>query len=114
LVKDGYQTTKVEERIRAPWYQWPGLDFVSEVLWPFALEDVRRFRYDLPLRQAVRPEDLLSRGQEMRGKAKGLEVPAGSAEATASKLPFVPTTSTANLAMPPGGAVQTVSGSQPP
>ena len=34
--------------IRPPWYQWPGLNFVFEVLWPWTIHDRRVFHVDLP------------------------------------------------------------------
>src|SRR5262245_3283745 len=47
LIKDGYETLHVDQRIRAPWFEYPGADFVSENVYPGKLEDVRRFRYAL-------------------------------------------------------------------
>src|SRR3954470_21547928 len=44
LVKDSYETLVIEEKIRAPWYEWPGLDFISENLIPFTIRDVRYIR----------------------------------------------------------------------
>src|SRR4051794_25810301 len=29
IVKDGYEPIVVEQRVRAPWYELPGLDFIS-------------------------------------------------------------------------------------
>ena len=42
LVKDGYETLQVDQDIAGPVYEYPGLDFVSEVLYPFNLRDVHR------------------------------------------------------------------------
>lgn len=72
LIKDGYETLKVTERIRAPWYQWFPLDFISEVLVPFQIEDVRRYPYQLTPLQAVRPDEQMSRAQILREKGKTL------------------------------------------
>src|SRR5438046_197036 len=41
LVKDGYETLRVEENVKAPWYGWFGVDFISENLIPFRFRDVR-------------------------------------------------------------------------
>ena len=66
LVKDGYQTKIVEERIKAPWYEWPGLDFVSENLLPFTVRDIRRLHYKLDPIEAVPPERVRSEGELLR------------------------------------------------
>src|ERR1700693_6201901 len=34
IVKDGYETLVAEEKVDAPWYEWIGLDFISETLVP--------------------------------------------------------------------------------
>src|SRR5213082_203874 len=44
LIKDGYETLHVDQRINSPWYQYPPLDFASENIYPGKLEDVRQFR----------------------------------------------------------------------
>src|SRR4051794_35158058 len=49
LVRDGYQTLVVDEPIKAPWFEWFPLDFVSENLWPFWVRDVRRVHYKMEL-----------------------------------------------------------------
>src|SRR5947209_701596 len=41
LVKDGYQTLDVEPELCAPWYEWPGLDFISENINPYPLRDIQ-------------------------------------------------------------------------
>src|SRR5262245_65412068 len=75
LVKDGYETLQVDQPIPAPWYQYPPLDFVSENLVPYTFEDVRRFHYVLQPLQAPRSDEVLSRGEELRGRGRALEPP---------------------------------------
>ena len=41
IEKDGYRTETIRRRINPPWYQLPGLDFVSETLWPGEIRDER-------------------------------------------------------------------------
>src|SRR5258708_2330398 len=41
LIRPGYQTLQVDQRIRAPWYEFFPLDLVTEGLVPLQLEDVR-------------------------------------------------------------------------
>src|SRR5438046_8549070 len=40
LIKDGFQTKQVSQRIASPWYEYTPLDFISENLYPGKLEDV--------------------------------------------------------------------------
>jgi hypothetical protein len=66
IVKDGYETLVVEEDVRPPWYEWIGLDFVSETLIPWTLRDVRRFHYQLKNAVVVPPEEVLKQGTPLR------------------------------------------------
>src|ERR1700733_11224075 len=47
LVKDGFETLQVDQEIPAPWYEYPPLDFVNEVLNPFQLHDVQAFHFQM-------------------------------------------------------------------
>src|SRR5262245_60100676 len=47
LVKDGYETLTVYQPMPTPWYQWPGLDFFSDNLWPHEIRDERSFNYQM-------------------------------------------------------------------
>jgi hypothetical protein len=86
LAKDGYETLVVDQRVRSPWYELPGLDFISENLIPWTIRDVRVFRYPLQPAQVRSPEQLLLEAQRLRdyGKTIGeplpdLNPPAGAA-----------------------------------
>jgi hypothetical protein len=79
LAKDGYETLVVEQRVRAPWYELPGLDFFSENLIPWTIRDVRYF---YPVMQRINPldrppEQLLLEAQHLQsyGKTIGAPVP---------------------------------------
>lgn len=70
IVKDGFDTLDVEQRVRAPWYELPGLDFISENLIPFTIRDVRYYTYVMQ-RPPVRPPDqTLREGEALRGYAR--------------------------------------------
>ena len=76
LVKDGYQTLHVEERLRAPWYEFPPLDFIAENIVPWKIRDVRRLRYTMQPLQATPPESVRDHATPMRERARLLGDPA--------------------------------------
>jgi len=41
IEKDGYRTETLRRELRPPWYQWPGLDFITETLVPWEIRDER-------------------------------------------------------------------------
>ncbi len=88
IVKDGFDTLDVEQRVRAPWYEFPGLDFVSENLIPFTIRDVRVYTYVLPQKLNRPPDQTLREAQALQGYSKtlgpqlpDLNPPAGAAPA---------------------------------
>ena len=88
LIKDGYETLQVDQDIPAPFYEYPGLDFVSEALVPVHLHDVHAFCYQLHEAQPTSKDDLRKRGQELRERGKSLIPPAATAPA-GSPAPIV-------------------------
>lgn len=77
LVKDGFQTQVVEESVRAPWYQWIGLDFISENLIPWTIRDVRYLHYQMQPQVAAPPEAVLNQAQHLRSTGQGAGQPLG-------------------------------------
>jgi hypothetical protein len=75
LVHDGYETMIVEENVRAPWYEWIGLDFFSEIVVPIKLRDVRRFHYVMQPTQPVPYEAVLNEANQMRIKGQSVGIP---------------------------------------
>ena len=69
LVKDGFETLTVNQRISPPWYQVPPLDFISENLVPGEVRDHRTFEYRLTPQAIVPPDELLSRAEALRRQA---------------------------------------------
>ena len=47
LIKEGYEDRNVVQEYPAPWYDLPGIDFITENLWPWKLRDVRQFCYTM-------------------------------------------------------------------
>jgi hypothetical protein len=80
LVQSGYETLNVLQPIPAPWYQYPGLDFVTENLVPGEIRDDRVVEYQLQPQVVVPGEQLLERGENLRrGAAAAPPVPVGPA-----------------------------------
>ncbi len=76
LVKDGFETVTEDHKISAPWYEWIGLDFISENLWPQEVRDERVLDFQLTPQQAVPPSQVLQRAEQLRSSAEqGLLTP---------------------------------------
>jgi hypothetical protein len=95
LIKDGFQTRKVEQEVPAPWYEFFPIDFFSENLWPGRVVDVRNFHYDLEPVQAVRTDVLLEQAQHLRTRGQSLVSPPAPSE------PPPPLPAAAGLVPPP-------------
>ncbi len=72
LIKDGYETRVIRQRVAAPWYQTPGIDFVAEALVPVRIRDERDYGgevYTLEPKQAVPQDQLVARANDVRAMA---------------------------------------------
>ena len=72
LMAPGYETLHVQENVVAPWYEWIGLDFVFETLWPFELDDVHQYHYHMVPMQIPNTADVLRRSGEIRDQGRAL------------------------------------------
>jgi hypothetical protein len=107
LVKDGYETLTVLQPVPTPWYQFPGLDFVSENLVPGEIRDERILDYQLQPQVIVPTEQLLGRAEELR-RSTGSTTPQpglppaamGSPPATAPPMLTPPTAAPESLPSP--------------
>jgi hypothetical protein len=72
LIREGYETQKVLQTIKAPWYQYPVIDFFSENLWPFKIRDVRHFHYTLQPRSLPNANEVIDKGELLRNKGKSI------------------------------------------
>jgi hypothetical protein len=75
LVKDGYEPLDITQDIDSPWYELPGIDFVTENFYPFTIRDIRPFHYRLQPAVAVRPDDIRNRAEMMRQEGKTIQPP---------------------------------------
>jgi hypothetical protein len=96
LIKPGYETLTVNQPIPTPWYQIPGIDFVSENLTPQKIRDNRTVTFDMQPQIIVPREQILERAEELRQETmQGLVVPASTAPPTTMLPP-------STIAPPPG------------
>ena len=80
LVKPGYETLTVNQPIPAPWYEAPGIDFVSENVFPKEIQDYRTVSFTLTPQVMAPTEQLLARAQALRsGTQQGIALPPGAA-----------------------------------
>lgn len=78
LVKPGFETLTVNQPIPAPWYQWPGLDFISENVVPNEIQDFRTVSFNLTPQVIVPSDQLIARGEQLRAATQqGAVAPAG-------------------------------------
>ena len=68
--KDGYRTETIRRQIEPPWYQYPGLDFLSETLWPGELRDERIVDVELVPQTVVPTENVLQRADALREQSR--------------------------------------------
>lgn len=69
VVKDGYETATELHDIDAPPHQLPGPDFVTDNFLPVPVTDRRDVTVKLRPKGTVATDDLLRRGDAMRGEA---------------------------------------------
>ncbi len=87
LVKDGYETLQADQDIPAPWYEYPPLDFVNEVLNPFKLHDVQAFHFQMRKAEPPNKEDLRRRGNGTAEPRQGPDPPGRIVSARTSTAP---------------------------
>ena len=88
LVKAGYETLTVNQPLPAPWYQLPGLDFISENLVPAKIHDYRTAAFNMVPQVIVPTEQLIARGEQLRQSTlQGAVVPVTT---TGPPIPVLP------------------------
>lgn len=73
LVHPDHETLVRRVHVVAPWYAYPPFDFLAEVIWPFRIDDVRRYHFNMdPLRRPD-PGELIQSADALR--ARGMSLP---------------------------------------
>jgi hypothetical protein len=106
LIKEGYETLDVVQAYPPVWYDLPGIDFLTENIWPLKLRDVRKFSYTMRPLQAIPPDDVRQRAEELRLRGQNIGVPL-------PPRPLGPAPTPAPTA-PPDGTLPTPRPVQPP
>jgi hypothetical protein len=82
LMKDGYRTETIFQKIPAPWYQIPPLDFLVENISPLEHRDERIVDVQLVPEELVPQQKLIDRAQLLRDSARAGAVTPLTAVAT--------------------------------
>lgn len=75
LVKEGYETKVVKVPLRRPWYQWPGIDFFSEVLVPGEITDRHEYTFDMKPQRIMPRDELMARAESLRRQSHTAGIP---------------------------------------
>jgi len=68
--KDGFRTETIKKRINPPWYEFPGLDFISETLYPGEIRDERIIDVQLVPQTLEASENVLQRADSLRTQSR--------------------------------------------
>ena len=63
---DGYRTETIRRRFDPPWYQWPGIDFIAETLWPGEVRDERIVDVTLVPKTLPASDEVIARADSLR------------------------------------------------
>ena len=66
---EGHETLSTHQEITAPWYELPGIDFVTEVLYPGHIHDAREMHFTLTAEVLPDVEELRAHAEEFRERA---------------------------------------------
>jgi len=69
LVKDGYETLTTLQSYEKPWYQYPGVEFVSDNFLPVTVTNRHDLTYNLRAATMQPPGDLRGRADSCRSRA---------------------------------------------
>ncbi len=75
IVHPGYETLVKRVHVTAPWYAYPPVDFLAEVLWPFHIRDTRRYHFELYEATQTRTDDILNAADALRQRGMMLPPP---------------------------------------
>lgn len=68
--KDGYRSEVLKTKVNPPWYQYPGLDFVTESLWPWEIRDERMVDVELVPLTLEPAGEVVTRADQLRQQSR--------------------------------------------
>lgn len=68
LRKEGYETLTTNAKIDPPWFEWPGIDFFSEIA-PWTYHDRRETLHLMKRRRKPNTNELINRAKELEKEA---------------------------------------------
>jgi hypothetical protein len=71
LIKDGYETLTVMQKVRTPWYQYTPVEFFTDNLLLSRQTDRHAFTYRMRRQEVVPTAELLDRAAGLRASAQG-------------------------------------------
>jgi len=75
LKKDGYRVTEEVRNVKAPVYEWPGLDVFAD-LGPIPIKDHKSYHFNLAPIPEVKTDELIDRAKALKARVEGGGVPA--------------------------------------
>jgi len=90
IVQPGFETLKERIHVRAPWYAYPPIDFLAEVVWPFHVRDTRRYFFTLHEASKTRTDSLLNEAEALRLRGANLPSPERPAVPKGKQVPIQP------------------------
>ncbi|MFO0910213.1 MAG: PEGA domain-containing protein [Isosphaeraceae bacterium] len=70
LMMDGFETQRIIQPVKAPWYDNLLTEFFSENVVPFTIRDEREWTYQMVPATMPATNDILNRGQALRTQAQ--------------------------------------------
>jgi hypothetical protein len=105
LIKDGFKTITVLEKISAPWYEIPPLDFFSENVYGGELRDERVVDFQMEPETIPPTNELMQRAEALRTSARAGPVLAAPVAAPLPGLPALAPGAPGVFVTPPIGVV---------
>jgi hypothetical protein len=70
LVKPGFETLTVMQKVPRPWYQYPPIEFFADNFYPPRVTNRNRFHYQMQPQVIVPAQDLLNRANGLRAESQ--------------------------------------------
>jgi hypothetical protein len=113
LIKPGFETLTVNQPIPTPWYEFPGLDFISENLLATKIRDNRTVTYNLSPQLIVPTPELLDRANQLRQDTLRNPLAPGAVVAPPASVPAGAAAPVPTVVVPPSSSPEPLPGIPP-